>query len=172
MGTRQRIEPFFGRAQTIELIDQFLLPPLRAGDQDGRDDSGDALRSFAICGLGGMGKTALAIEYAHSRRDNFEAVFWLGADDAKILASNFAQIAEKLGLEDDHSDLAASRDIAMGWLSLPLKKTSEPDTPDNIANWLIILTMSTTSTSCMTTGPNSVVVPSLSPAVTRSPSTT
>jgi tetratricopeptide (TPR) repeat protein len=119
----------------MECVDRVLLPSSARRDSE---DAGDQLRSFAICGLGGMGKTELAAEYAYSRKDQFEAIFWLGADDAKILASNFAQIAQRLGLEDDQSDFAASRDIAMGWLSLPLKKVAEPDTPENVADWLVI----------------------------------
>ncbi len=121
----------------MEMIDQALLPTSTARPEDGQED-GNQLRSFAICGLGGMGKTELVIEYAYSRREQFDAIFWLGADDSKILASNFAQIAEQLGLEDDLSDLAASRDIVMGWLARPLKSMSRPDTPENTARWLVI----------------------------------
>jgi hypothetical protein len=76
-------------------------------------ESEEQLCSFAICGLAGMGETELAVEYAYSRKDNFEAVFWLGADDTQILASNFTQITRQLGLEDGLADIAASRDVAM-----------------------------------------------------------
>ncbi|OKO89960.1 hypothetical protein PENSUB_13554 [Penicillium subrubescens] len=38
-----------------------------------------SIRSFAICGGSGIGKTDLAIEYAYSRRHQFGAVFWLHA---------------------------------------------------------------------------------------------
>lgn len=131
LGTHRRLDHFFGRQDVMKIIDDYLLPP--AAEQ-----SEEQLRGFAICGLGGMGKTELAVEYAYSRRDKFDAVFWLSADDSKILASNFAQIAHRLGLEDHLSDLAAGRDVAMGWLLRPLKKTSEPETAENLANWLII----------------------------------
>ncbi|KAM4057224.1 tetratricopeptide repeat domain-containing protein [Hirsutella rhossiliensis] len=105
--------------------------------QPGRDNESD-LRSFAICGLGGIGKTQLAVEYAYSRRDKFEAIFWLSADEPDILAKHFAYITEALGLDDELSDLAACRDVAMGWLSEPLRKRSEPESPENTVNWLII----------------------------------
>ncbi|RSL54940.1 hypothetical protein CEP54_009623 [Fusarium duplospermum] len=103
------------------------------------ETSVDNLRSFAICGLGGIGKTELAVQYAHTRKRYFEAIFWLGADDSKILASSFANLAVQLGLEDEDSvDVTASRDIVMGWLSRPLRNTSKPDEPGNFVNWLLI----------------------------------
>jgi hypothetical protein len=144
LGSRQRLDNFLGRQDILSKIDEYLLPTnikldstsIQPGNQ--LTEKEEILRSFAICGLGGMGKTELAVEYAYSRKHAFEAIFWLGADDAKILASNFAQIAQKLKLEDDDSDFAASRDVAMAWLSQPLRKTSEPDTPENTVSWLII----------------------------------
>ncbi|KAK3328632.1 hypothetical protein B0T19DRAFT_462261 [Cercophora scortea] len=150
LGSHRKMDRFLGRQDVMKLIDDVLLPPLAT-------DSGVAevpttpeshssrsatesneLRAFAICGLGGMGKTELAVEYAYSRKERFEAIFWLSADDDKILASNFAQISQRLGLEDDVSDFVASRDVVMGWLSQPLRKVAGPDTPDNTVNWLII----------------------------------
>lgn len=136
LGTRRKLEQFIGREDMLKTIDEHLLPS--EAPSSGAETTGQ-LRSFAICGLGGMGKTELAIEYAYRRRKDFEAIFWLNADDATILAANFAQIAIQLGLEaDDSADFAASRDIVMAWLADPLKKSSGPDTPENMANWLII----------------------------------
>ncbi|KAK1778043.1 hypothetical protein QBC45DRAFT_170503 [Copromyces sp. CBS 386.78] len=135
-GNHQRNNQFFGRQDILKMIDDVLLFDY----QEGQATEPVQLRSFAICGMGGIGKTELAVEYAYSRKDKFEAIFWLSADEASILASNFAQIAKKLGLEDenDESDLAASREVVMDWLARPLKKVSEPETPANLATWLII----------------------------------
>jgi hypothetical protein len=133
---------FVGREEVLKAIDSHLLPPPGNSapqyDEQLDEESGEQLRAFAICGLGGMGKTQLAVEYAFSRREHFEAIFWLGADDVQILASNFAQISQQLGLDDDGSDFAASRDIAMKWLSHSFRKEADLDTPDNLVNWLII----------------------------------
>lgn len=135
LGSQDRVKHFLGREDVMETIDSYLLP----GKIDALDnDQGNCLYSFAICGLGGIGKTSLAIEYAFSRRHAFDAIFWLNADNASILGGNFAQISTKLGLEDSSSDLAASHSIVMNWLSKPLKKRSEPETQENLAQWLII----------------------------------
>ncbi|KAJ4402238.1 hypothetical protein N0V85_005348 [Neurospora sp. IMI 360204] len=135
-GNHQRNNQFFGRQDILKMIDDVLLFDY----QGGQATEPVQPRSFAICGMGGIGKTELAVEYAYSRKDKFEAIFWLSADEASILASNFAQIAKKLGLEDenDESDLAASREVVMDWLARPLKKVSGPETPANLATWLII----------------------------------
>ncbi|KAM0259424.1 hypothetical protein ACHAQJ_003318 [Trichoderma viride] len=135
LGSQHRVKHFLGRGDVMATVDGYLLPETKNapnGEQQG------CLHSFAICGLGGMGKTSLAVEYAFSRRHVFDAIFWLSADNASILAANFAQIAKKLGLEDDSSDLAASRSIVMNWLSKPLKRPSEPETQENLAQWLIV----------------------------------
>ena len=137
----ERMNQALSRPSLLDNIDEHLLRQPRnpgasiAGLQQQYLEREENLLSFAICGLAGMGKTMLAVEYAYSRRSQFEAIFWLNGSK---LASSFAQIARKLGLEDEYSDLAASRDVAMGWLAQPLRKTAEPDTPENNVNWLII----------------------------------
>ncbi|KAI0396025.1 hypothetical protein F5Y17DRAFT_465366 [Xylariaceae sp. FL0594] len=139
-GMHQQSDHFTGRQKELENIDRYLLSPSTgsASDGDFTTPGEKQLRTFAICGLGGMGKTKLAVQYAYTRKGHFDAIFWLCADDRNILASNFAQIAQKLGLEDDSLDLAASREVVMGWLSRPWKKTAAADEPQNIAKWLVI----------------------------------
>ena len=144
LGAHQKLKQFTGREEIMRIMDGHLLPPAPAFDSvdtlptSSAPERRDLLRSFALCGLSGMGKTQLAVQYAYSRKDKFEAIFWLVADDAQILASNVAQIAQWLGLEDDSADIAASRDVAMQWLSKPLRRTSVKDEPANVVDWLII----------------------------------
>ena len=52
----------------------------------------------AIVGLGGVGKTQLATEYAWRFREKYDIVWWLPADDATTMALSFAQLAKRLGL--------------------------------------------------------------------------
>jgi hypothetical protein len=136
LGTRWRLDSFQGRDSVLDSIDEFLLPSVESQDADGFGK----LRSFAICGLGGMGKSEIAVEYAFSRSNHFEAIFWLSADDSNILATEFASIAQQLGLqsEDETQDLAASRDIVLGWLANPRRETRDPESAQNEVNWLLI----------------------------------
>lgn len=135
LGSQHRAEHFLGRDDMMATLDRYLLQEQKNSSNDTQRGS---VRSFSICGLGGVGKTSLAAEYAFSRQDVFDAIFWLNADNASILGNSFAQISTKLGLEDSSSDIAASHSIVMNWLSKPLKRPSEPETQENLAKWLII----------------------------------
>ena len=52
----------------------------------------------AISGLGGIGKTQTAVEYAYRYRQSYEAVLWARADSADLLRSDFLTIAALLNL--------------------------------------------------------------------------
>src|SRR5260370_42257218 len=48
----------------------------------------DLPRSYALCGLSGIGKTAIAIEYAYRHTQEYSAIFWIEATTQEtILAS-------------------------------------------------------------------------------------
>ncbi|MEL6556322.1 MAG: tetratricopeptide repeat protein [Cyanobacteria bacterium J06621_11] len=55
----------------------------------------------AISGLGGIGKTQTAVEYAyryHYEKTVYETVFWVNADTEVSLSSDFASIAEQVAV--------------------------------------------------------------------------
>ncbi|HLZ55694.1 MAG TPA: FxSxx-COOH system tetratricopeptide repeat protein [Ktedonosporobacter sp.] len=52
----------------------------------------------AISGLGGIGKTQLAVEYAYRHARNYQAILWVGADTHEALISGFVALAKLLGL--------------------------------------------------------------------------
>jgi tetratricopeptide (TPR) repeat protein len=52
----------------------------------------------ALSGIGGVGKTQIAVEYAYQHKQNYEAVFWARADTREALISSFVAIAELLNL--------------------------------------------------------------------------
>ena len=77
----QRNRDFTGREEILESVRSKLSSGSRAAVTQ------------AIAGLGGVGKTQLAIEYAYRHAAEYDAVLWVGADGAEQAAANLAQQA-------------------------------------------------------------------------------
>ena len=87
------------------------VPHLRNPNFTGREDLLTQLRdklgsgehaavTQAISGLGGVGKTQLAIEYAYRHTADYELVWWVHSEDPATLASDYARLATALGLPE------------------------------------------------------------------------
>src|SRR6516164_5631037 len=73
-------------------------------------DDGAGPRVVALCGLGGAGKTSVAVEYAYRRLAGLGVAWQLAAADPAVLADGFGQLAAQLGARDvaDTRDPVAS----------------------------------------------------------------
>ena len=60
-----------------------------------RDDPGPRL--VALCGLGGAGKTSVAVEYAYRHLAEVGVAWQFAAEDATVLAAGFGELAAQLG---------------------------------------------------------------------------
>jgi tetratricopeptide (TPR) repeat protein len=54
----------------------------------------------AISGLGGIGKTQMAVEYAYRYRDSYQFVLWVQTNDHETLLTNFVALARLLNLPE------------------------------------------------------------------------
>jgi tetratricopeptide (TPR) repeat protein len=52
----------------------------------------------ALQGLGGVGKTAIAIEYAYRHRADYDLVWWIPSDQLPLVRASLAALAGRLGL--------------------------------------------------------------------------
>ena len=70
------------------------------------------VRVAAICGLGGVGKTSLASEYAHQMKDFYKGgVYWFSAEDDTFLEKTVNDIAVKIGALLGSFDLILSNTL-------------------------------------------------------------
>lgn len=84
----------FGRADILDALDNSLV-----NSHDNSDEQGVAnLRTYALCGAGGMGKTQIATEFFYRRKGDFNTAFWVNADELSKLSQSFSDIAISLGL--------------------------------------------------------------------------
>jgi tetratricopeptide (TPR) repeat protein len=92
-----------------------LHAALSAGGSDGV-----AIAGHALHGLGGIGKTQLAIEYAHAHDEDYRALLFLPCGSRELVASGLAALAgpDVLDLPEQHeTDEARRANAALRWLS-------------------------------------------------------
>ena len=81
----------------------------------------------ALTGLGGMGKTQTAAQYAHRHREDYPAVLWVRAESLETLFSDLSQLAARLELpEREAKDQSVALDAVKRWL-------------DEQERWLLVL---------------------------------
>jgi AAA+ ATPase superfamily predicted ATPase len=91
--------------------------------------SGDgSRRTVVLHGLGGIGKTQLAVAYAKRHKDNYSAIFWLNIKDEDSLKQSFARVARQILREYpsarwlsnvDMENLDEVIDAVKAWQGLP-----------------------------------------------------
>ncbi len=76
-----------------------------------------ALLIQAISGLGGIGKTQTAIEYAYRYRKKYKAVLWLDAESPLALKAACGELARRMQLPHPENDLdqGESSRSSSGW---------------------------------------------------------
>ena len=100
----QRNNDFIGRRESLLRLAKWLLP----------NDNEDSVRTVAICGMGGMGKTQLAVEFCYRYGRYFPGgIFWLSFADAENVASEIAAVGGErgLGLYQDAEQLSLNDQV-------------------------------------------------------------
>ena len=68
-----------------------------------------------VTGLGGVGKTQLALEYAYRHIDDYEVIWWVRSEEPVILANDYIELADRLGLEKGSGKTEELIDVVRQW---------------------------------------------------------
>jgi len=111
-----RVETLVGRDDSIKKICEVL-------QHDG------SRKTAVVHGLGGMGKTQLALAYASRYGKKYSAVFWMNSKDVDTLKQSYATTAERIYCDHpllvnlktaaEDSDLEKATGAVKIWLSNP-----------------------------------------------------
>ncbi|MEV3986893.1 tetratricopeptide repeat protein [Nonomuraea sp. NPDC049758] len=108
---RRPAAAFVGRDQALK----DLRATLTAG-------AGAEVISQAVVGLGGVGKSELALQYAHRHRDDYRLVWWIDADTPDQIQSGLASLAQAIvaGADSAAAEQATTAEAAawaLAWMS-------------------------------------------------------
>jgi tetratricopeptide (TPR) repeat protein/transcriptional regulator with XRE-family HTH domain len=94
----QRNLHFTGRAELLEQLDQRLF--LKREDDQATIRPVALVQTLAVKGLGGIGKTQIAIEYAYRARERKHDahIFWIPAASEEAIMASFVRFAHMLSL--------------------------------------------------------------------------
>ncbi|KAM5368717.1 hypothetical protein ACJZ2D_009383 [Fusarium nematophilum] len=74
-------------------------------------------KSCVVFGIGGVGKTNLALEFCYQNQDHFPFIFWISAENEAALSTAFAKLATELDLPDaEKGPSPLSTDRMRRWL--------------------------------------------------------
>src|ERR1700676_4264880 len=98
---------FTGRDMLLKHLRSVLTPGVIAA----------LTQTQAMSGLGGIGKTQVALEYCYRYRNDYQAIFWLKAEKRSDLFSDYLNIASLLELPQKHiQDQKLMAEAVRKWL--------------------------------------------------------
>jgi tetratricopeptide (TPR) repeat protein len=119
---------FTGRANTLELL------------RDKLSGRGAVVVAQTLYGLGGVGKTQVALEYAHRFMADYDLVWWVPSERAEEISLSLAELARRMELRvgDNAAEAAEAaleelrKDTIPHWLLV----FDNADNPKQLESWL------------------------------------
>ncbi|MDX8033506.1 FxSxx-COOH system tetratricopeptide repeat protein [Lentzea sp. BCCO 10_0856] len=89
----QRNPNFTGRVESLDLLRKAIR-------------SNTTVAVHSLRGMGGVGKTQLAIEYAHRFASDYDVVWWIPAEQVALIPEHLCMLGSALGMNIDPSKIA------------------------------------------------------------------
>ena len=143
---------FTGRTKLLETMRERLFAqiPMQYGPR------------IALYGLGGVGKTQIALEYCYRSTHHYDQIYWLSASDQTSLLSGYQTIARKNGilLSSDSKPVEIAQ-LVLAWLKQQRSWLLVFDNLDDItvAQGLLPETVTKKHTLITTRNPNARDIP-------------
>ncbi|MFD0201647.1 MULTISPECIES: FxSxx-COOH system tetratricopeptide repeat protein [Saccharothrix] len=118
-GVPPRNANFTGRADLLQELERRLV---RGGTA--------AVLPETLHGMGGVGKSHLAIEYAYRNRANFDLIWWVPAERSVKIVNSLVELGQRLELP-----VGSEANVAVQQVLDALRSGNHPKVP---TNWLLI----------------------------------
>ena len=132
-----RNRKFYGRAAVLQQLKDMFFPP-----DVGLRIQGRGTTSYTISGMGGIGKTQVAVEFCYDCIENhlFDAVIWIPARTIEGIHGGFQRVASKLKLAEQGFSTETIVRKVLSWLSDFDQHTNLPKSGRSAfpAKWLLV----------------------------------
>lgn len=75
-----------------------------------------ATTSLALHGVGGVGKTSIALEFAYQEKSARNVIIWIASDDETKMTQRFVEAAKELGVHVPNANAEADREAVKNYL--------------------------------------------------------
>lgn len=117
----RRPNPLFtGRKDELDRLHKALSPLIPKDEPNYKSDI------YVLYGMGGAGKSEVAVNFIYESREKFWGIFWIDARSEASIATGFKNIAQKLDLDESPNSVVSwLQDTSHSWL-LILDNADDP----------------------------------------------
>ncbi len=81
------------------------------------DEDSNSCSRTAICGLGGVGKTSLALEFSWRYKNKYPGgIFWISGENSRVFQSSVREMALEMQITTPENDFSSTMSKALSWL--------------------------------------------------------
>ena len=99
-----------------------------------------------VSGIGGVGKSATTLEYAHEHKGQYDMIWWIQSENYKSMSNDFLDLGEQLGIINKREEAERQAVLKVrnwleesGRLAIPVSSAACQDVkPQSDPRWLLV----------------------------------